>query len=139
MRGSQLVGLCLITRHLGQKHSTCVYPSAKNSSMVASRGSMTPKNSRGILHDIAGLRSAVHSAGKWREALGRTPKTQERHSGGDTVVMMGTPSSHHRSPKRTRRSLAKKVVPPVTLAGLLPFYAPDLRASLHVLGFGASP
>ena len=40
MRGSLLIGLCLVARHRGQKHSTCVYPSAANSSMVACRESM---------------------------------------------------------------------------------------------------
>ena len=35
MRGSQLIGLNLVTRHWGQKHWTCVCPSAASSSMVA--------------------------------------------------------------------------------------------------------
>jgi hypothetical protein len=35
MRGSQLIGLSLVTRQRGQWHSTCVKPSAANSSMVA--------------------------------------------------------------------------------------------------------
>ena len=30
MRGSQLIGLSLVTRHRGQKHSTCVYSSIKD-------------------------------------------------------------------------------------------------------------
>jgi hypothetical protein len=46
MRGSQVIGLSLITRQRGQWHSTCVKPSAANSSMVVFNGFIHPKHSR---------------------------------------------------------------------------------------------
>ena len=41
IRGSQPIGLSRVTRHRGQWHAICVYPSAANSSMVACSGSIS--------------------------------------------------------------------------------------------------
>jgi hypothetical protein len=42
MCGSQLIGLSLMARHRGQRHSMCVSPSAAKSSMLACKGSIEP-------------------------------------------------------------------------------------------------
>ena len=60
MRGSQLIGLSLVTRHRGQWHSTCVKPSAANSSMVACNGSMI----RSIAGQTAPLKFALTQTSK---------------------------------------------------------------------------
>ena len=58
MRGSQLIGRSLITRHRGQKHSRCVKPSAANSLIVACNGSIhLPPIFRGS--NLAALNAAI--------------------------------------------------------------------------------
>ena len=68
MLGNQPIGRSLVMRHRGQKHSTCVKPSAANASMVACRGFMTERSS-GVLGDIAAPECAHSGIGTCRVAF----------------------------------------------------------------------